>query len=123
MTSTTHPSKNPKSDILQYLEVFFCDLEIPDTSFWPPFLLFFEGSTKPLKNKAEGVPLENQLKVYKCCEIHRFDSFEMKTFPKPFELIYEVRAVVFEARTIIFEARDAISTIFRIMLIFDEKRS
>ena len=69
------------------------------------------------------MPLENQLKVYKCCEIHRFDSFEMKTFPKFFELIYEVRAVIFEARTIIFEARDAIRTIFMSMLMFSERRS
>ena len=69
------------------------------------------------------MPLENQLKVYKSCEIHRFDSFEIKSFPQFFDLIYEVRAVILEARTVIFEARGAICTISRIIGIFNEKRS
>ena len=58
----------------------------------------------------------------KRCEIHRFDSFEIKTVPRFFVFV-EVRAIIFEAWTVIFEARDTIRMIFWIIVMFSEKGS
>lgn len=104
-TSTNPPPKNPKSDILQYLEVtdifeilFFYDLEIPDTPFWPPFLLFFWRALSLSKNS------------WKCASVVKFRGLT-RLKSRRFLIFFHyfvARTVIFEARTVIFEARDTI---------------